>query len=292
MQMAPPRQMAETAIAASVELSGRAIAADPALLGTLPPGTAVYLVDTGETAVADWAAACRAVTAAGLDAVPHIACRRIREAGEISARLAAMAEAGARDALVIGGDIAVPAGPFPDSLTLLESGLLARHGFTRYAIAGHPEGSPDIPPAALLDALHRKIAHARRSGAAIRLVTQFGFDAGALIAWAARLAADGITVPVHAGVAGPAGMARLLRYAALCGVRASLSFALKRGTALASLATGYDPEPHARAIEAAWRAGRAGHLAQLHVYPFGGIAETARWLAGRGSWPALPRSTR
>ena len=110
------------------------------------------------------------------------------------------------------------------------------------------------------------------------MVTQFGFDPEATIRWAERLAGVGIRLPIHVGVAGPTSMTRLLKYAALCGVRASASFALKRGAALTSLMGGYSPDPYARAIE------RSGHVTQLHVYAFGGLAATARWLIGRGSW--------
>lgn len=270
---------------ATIELSARSIAADPDALRLIPAATRVYLVDAGDGPASQWADACLRLVRAGLEPVPHIACRRIRSRQEIEDRLKAMTEAaGICDALVIGGDIAQPAGPFASSMDLLGTGILERHGIGRIGIAGHPEGSPDVAPAAIVDALHRKIEFGARNGLDIRLVTQFGFDPDATIRWAERLAAEGIRLPIHVGVAGPTSMTRLLKFAALCGVRASASFALKRGAALASLMGGYSPEPYARAIERSGRPGDAGPIKQLHVYAFGGLTATARWLAERGSW--------
>lgn len=270
---------------ATIELSARSIAADPDSLRLIPEATRVYLVDGGDDPSSQWAEACLRLVRAGLEPVPHIACRRLRSHQDIDERLKAMAvAAGIRDVLVIGGDIGRPLGPFASSMDLLATGLLERHGIGKLGIAGHPEGSPDVAPADIVDALHRKIDFGVRTGLEIRLVTQFGFDPDATIRWAARLAEEGIRLPIHVGVAGPTSMTRLLKYAALCGVRASASFALKRGAALASLMGSYSPEPYASAIERGARSGGASLVRQLHVYAFGGLPATARWLIGRGSW--------
>ena len=276
---------------ASIELSPRAIAKDPGSVKLIPPGTRTYIVDAGDTSVPDWAAACLALARAGLVPVPHIACRRLRSREEIDERLAAMVRAAnVDDALVIGGDIAKPAGPFASSMDLLATGLLERHAIRHIGVAGHPEGSPDIPPAAVVDALHWKIAFAARTGIDLRLVTQFNFDADAAVAWSERLRAEGIRVPIHLGVAGPTTMTRLMKYAALCGVRTSLSFALKRKAALTSLLGNYAPDPHVRAIESGVLSNEQSLIRQLHVYAFGGLPDAAEWLAGRGSWEARSKA--
>ena len=46
--------------------------------------------------------------------------------------------------LVIGGDLGTPLGPYPDALSVIDSGLLPDHGVREVAIAGYPEGHPDI----------------------------------------------------------------------------------------------------------------------------------------------------
>ena len=274
---------------ASIELSPRGIARDPGSVSLIPPGTRTYIVDAGDTSAPEWAAACLALARAGLVPVPHIACRRLRSLEEIDERLTAMVRAAnVDDVLVIGGDIAKPAGPFASSMDLLAMGLLGRHGIRHIGVAGHPEGSPDISPAAVVDALHWKIDFAARTGVDLRLVTQFNFDADAAVAWSERLRAEGIRVPIHLGVAGPTTMTRLMKYAALCGVRTSLSFALKRKAALTSLLGNYAPDPHVRAIESGVLSNEQSLIRQLHVYAFGGLPDAAEWLAGRGSWE--PRS--
>ena len=53
------------------------------------------------------------------------------------------------------------------------------------------------------------------------MITQFGFDAGQVLAWLAELRARGLTVPVRVGVPGPAAVRTLLAAAAKCDVRVS-----------------------------------------------------------------------
>ena len=56
---------------------------------------------------------------------------------------------------------------------------------------------------------------------AVHIVTQFCFDAQAILHWIGRLREFGIEHPVRIGLAGPTNLATLLRYAKRCGVRAS-----------------------------------------------------------------------
>ena len=53
------------------------------------------------------------------------------------------AEAGVDEVLIIGGGVDQPVGAFDNSLQVLETGLLQKHGIRRVGVAGHPEGSPD-----------------------------------------------------------------------------------------------------------------------------------------------------
>ena len=68
-------------------------------------------------------------------------------------------------------------------MQLLETGLFDRYGFTSIGVAGHPEGSPDIPDAALKQALAWKNGFAERTAAQLYITTQFCFDAAPVIAW-------------------------------------------------------------------------------------------------------------
>jgi methylenetetrahydrofolate reductase (NADPH) len=117
----------------------------------------------------------------------------------------------------------------------------------------------------------------------MRIVTQFGFDANKFIAWAEGIKAAGVDLPVHLGVAGPAKITTLLKFAAMCGVGNSLSFLKKRGGALMTMAAGFDPDEIVKPIEANWQSGNSP-IAQIHVFPFGGMKKSAEWLATRGTW--------
>ncbi len=272
-------------LAASVEVTPKQIEKDPSVLDLIPPATRTYLVDIGAMSAASWGQVAQTLVRKGLEPVPHIAARRLESREALEERLSAMVnEAGVRDVLLIAGGPGEANGPFGSSMDVLETGLLDGYGIRRIAVAGHPEGSPDISDAAIGEALAWKAAFAERTNADMRITTQFGFDAEAALAWARGLQAGGITLPIHLGVAGPASIKSLLKYSAMCGVRASTAFAFKRGSQIASLLTSYSPEPYVQPIEAHVAADDSALIQQIHVFPFGGLAETQRWLVGRGSW--------
>ena len=73
------------------------------------------------------------------------------------------------------------------------------------------------------------------------LATQFAFDAKPIIAWADRLSAAGITLPVHIGIAGPAKLQTLIKFAIACGVGPSLKVLQKRAMDVTKLLLPYEP---------------------------------------------------
>ena len=215
--------------------------------------------------------------AAGFEPVPHIAVRNFASAAEFDRIIAQLAgEAGVRRVLVIAGDRGEPAGPFHDARDAIDSGLLQRRGIVEIAIAGYPEGHPRLSQHELDRALAQKIEIAEQVGLAVHIVTQFGFNAEAILAWIVRLRDFGIEHPVRIGLAGPTNMATLLRYAARCGVRASAQ-GLAHGAGLMKQFFGMSaPDGLVRALAQSRADGRLGRVAP-HFFSFGGIAATARW---------------
>ncbi|MEO0798317.1 MAG: methylenetetrahydrofolate reductase [Pseudomonadota bacterium] len=286
-----PELISPLKLAASVEVTPKQVEKDPAILEMIPPATRTYLVDLGTMSDGEWATLVGKVAQAGLEPVPHIAARRLRSRDALASRLKAMSDAaGVRDALVIAGGAGDPEGPFASSMAALETGLFQDAGLTRIGVAGHPEGSPDIGELEIAQALDWKQTFARESGVDVRIVTQFGFDADAALKWTDNLKAAGITLPIHLGVAGPASIKSLLKYAAMCGVRASSAFAFKRGSAIASLLTSYSPEPFVVPVESHVATNADATVQQLHIFPFGGLSEARRWLVDRGSWDQNARA--
>jgi methylenetetrahydrofolate reductase (NADPH) len=282
---AHPSSSSAGRIPSSIEVTTKQVLESRELPGLFPAGERVYLPDLGSTDSAAFAAAARRLRDLGYEPVPHIAARRLTTKASLEKRLALLADdAGVSDVLVIGGGRPRPAGDFDSSLAVLATGLLDRYRIQDIGVAGHPEGNPDFPEDVAIAALRLKQAFGERSGARVRVVTQFGFDPQRAIEWATALSRHGIDLPVHVGVAGPAKLTTLLKYAATCGVGSSIDFLKKRAFSIAALATNQSPETVVGPIEHHWRSYADSAIKQIHVFPFGGIEKAAEWLRARGSW--------
>ncbi|MFN6984556.1 methylenetetrahydrofolate reductase [Rhizobium oryzihabitans] len=273
-------------IHASIEASPTQVLGPASLAGLFPQGVRVYLTDTGAASQARLVDAASHLRELGYNPVPHLAARRISSRTDFEEQVKRLAgEAGVSDVLVVGGGVDRPAGPFVSSMDMLSTGIFDRCGINHIAIAGHPEGSPDFSEETAMAALRLKRDFGERTDATMRIVTQFGFDPARFITWAEGLAASGIDLPVHIGVSGPAKITTLLKYAALCGVGNSIAYLKKNALSLTTLAKGHSPESIVGPIERHWQANPKGPIRQIHVFPFGGLQNSADWLVGRGSWP-------
>lgn len=222
-------------------------------------------------------AACR-VRDAGFIPVPHISARRLHSVGELDAFLAALTDSACVDRVfVVAGDIAEPEGPFRDALSVIRSGVLARHGIEQVGIAGYPEGHPDISGAALERALYDKLETLEAAGQSAWIATQFGFDAEPVLDWLTALRTQ-TAVPVRIGVAGPASIKALLRFAARCGVGVSAKVMAKYGLSLTQLLGSAGPGPLIEELSERLIPEVHGEV-RLHFYPFGGLEKTADWIA-------------
>ncbi|MET0681108.1 MAG: methylenetetrahydrofolate reductase [Burkholderiales bacterium] len=261
---------------ASIETSTRNLAEIDGYATWLPAGSDVFAAWLPGTPYHHLVSVAKRLRQAGLNPVPHIAARRL--ANEDAARefLALLRdEARVTRALLVAGDSRVPVGPFDSSLALLETGLLEAHGIRSVGIAGYPERHPRIAAAALDAARDRKLAYAAANGIDAFIVSQFCFDPGAIVGWVERLRSRGVTVPVRVGVAGIATIRTLLNYARRCGIGNSIRALGAEPISLPRLLTQQGPEKLVRRLAAA-EAGAS--VAGLHCFPFGGFAQTARWL--------------
>ena len=271
------RRVTELLSVASIEISPHDKLAGEGLCDFFAPGRIVFVNHPASATGGEIVAACIRLRRAGFVPVPHIAARRLKSIDDaVDFLLRATDEADIAEALLIGGDPSWPAGPFRDSLSLLESGLLECHGLDRVLFAGYPEGHPHITQAALDKALTAKLTLAAQRGLDPAIVTQFGFEAPPIQAWVARLRARGIACPVRIGLAGPASVVALVRFAVRCGVGNSLR-ALARGhTAFARILTEATPDALIDGLVAGETDG--GAIDGLHIFMFGGVARTAAWL--------------
>ena len=268
----------------SIEALPRAAALGTGPREMLPAGTRIYIAHVPGTPIADMVAAARHLRAQGFPVMPHVPARLIDTRSTLEDWLGRYREAGVDEALVIAGDVPVPAGDYRSAIELLESGLFDRLGFTRLHVAGHPEGSRDIDPDGGTRAADEAVLWKDRfaqdgTDCAMALVTQFAFDPVPIIAWASRLQDLGATLPVHVGVAGPADLPTLIRFALRCGVGPSLSVLKKRARDLTRLVRPYAPDDLVAALDAFKQTRPDSNIERIHLFPFGGIAASARWAA-------------
>lgn len=263
----------------SIEVTPAIAAKHASLADLLPAGTRVYVAFVpGEDHRSVIATAAR-LRREGLVPVPHFPARSIVDRAQLEDYLrGATTEAGVDEVLVIGGGLDQPRGAFSGTLALLETGLFEAYGIRTIGLAGHPEGQRELRAPGAAMTLEQKLAYARQTSAAVRLVTQFTFEAEPLIAWEGMIRAAGSDLPIHVGVPGPATVKSLLNYARLCGIGNSMRVLTRQAGNLLKLASLSYPDGLITAL--------ARHRAQephcrferLHFYPFGGLARTARWL--------------
>ncbi|HWE18635.1 MAG TPA: hypothetical protein VG758_15845 [Hyphomicrobiaceae bacterium] len=244
----------------------------------IPQGTSVSITFlAGETAPARVAAAKQA-RRYGFLPRPHISARRIASAAELESFLAELAAQAQIDcAFVVAGDMGQAAGPYFDALAVIKSGLLGKHGVRHAGIAGYPDGHPNLSEAVLWQALRDKHQALTDLGHSYDIVTQFGFDAKPVLDWLKKLRDAGIAAPVRVGVPGPASIKTLLRFAARCGVGASASVMAKYGVSITKLVTTAGPDALITELAGGIDPAQHGEVF-LHVYPFGGLAKSARWV--------------
>lgn len=254
----------------------------------IAPGTQIAVAFLPNEDMDSRIAAARHIRELGFEPMPHLSARRIASRDELVRMVERVAaEAGVTRMFLVAGDPPEPAGPFEDVLSMLRTGVFEANGIRSVGIAGHPEGHPAMDRAELDHFMDLKIADIAARGMDARLVTQFSFDAEALSSWLARQRARGIDIPVRLGVPGPAGIKRLLRYAAFCGVASSASVLRKYGISITRLMGSTGPDRLMDELMPAI-AGDAMQPVHLHFYPFGGLAATARWIAENGG--AIPAS--
>ena len=223
---------------------------------------------------------CGRLREAGFNPVPHLTARNFVSRDAFDAHLGRLADrAGVTRVLVIAGDVDRPRGPFATSLDLFETNLLRKHGIVSVLLAGHPEGHPAVSHETMSAALADKIAFAHAAGLDVQIVTQFGFDATAILNWLVRIRGLGIDAPVRIGVAGPASTASLVKFAVRCGVGNSIRALQTRGATLGKLMGETRPDALLQALVAGWVDARVGVISGIHLYMFGGSARTAKWLS-------------
>ena len=209
--------LAELLAAGSLEISPRELHRAEEVAALLPAGTCAYIPSLAGLPLARTLETVAAIRKTGLDPVPHVSARRIRDRDEFKSFLKdASSRHGVHRVLLIGGDEAKPRGPYQDSLQILEEGTLAECGVREFGVAGYPEGHPKIPALVLEESLKKKIKIAGEQQLGLYVLTQFCFSPARMVEFCAKLARSAPEIPVYVGVAGPTDPVALARYAQRC----------------------------------------------------------------------------
>jgi methylenetetrahydrofolate reductase (NADH) len=210
--------------------------------------------------------------AAGLRAIPHLSARMIRDRAHLVAVLDRLEECGIDRAFVVGGDADEP-GEFLDGLSLLramaEMGRLPKE----LGCPCYPQGHPDIPDAALAQALRDKAELVQY------MTTQLCFDPKAIASFIAARRAEGNTLAVKLGIPGVAEIPKLLSISARIGVKDASKFVTRNVRFVGELLKSggvYRPKALLRDL-APLIADPAANVIGLHVYTFNNVPATEGW---------------
>jgi len=263
---------------ASIEINVQDLEQLDASRSHLAPGKKIYVSHLPRQSWSETERACRAVHGAGFDPVPHIPVRLLPDAASLDRLLGELVQsAEVREVLLIAGDYPRALGPYSTVVDVLRSGLLDRHGLRRVSLAGHPEGHPKVALDEIRRAEYEKAALAHLAGLDVTFLTQFFFESAPFLAWTQELRSRGVRARIVGGLAGPASVATLFRFAMRCGVGPSIRALGARPSSLMKLATDHGPETVLRELASAYSGNRAG-FDGVHLFCFGGFLRTCEWL--------------
>ncbi|UWQ93363.1 methylenetetrahydrofolate reductase [Rhodobacteraceae bacterium M382] len=277
----------------SIEVMPRTAAKVDSFRDLLPEGTRVYIAHIEGTPIEEMVDTAKRLNAEGYPVMPHFPARIIKDQATLADWINRyQGEADVKQALLLAGGVANPHGAFHSSMQLLETGLFDKAGFENLHVAGHPEGNKDIDPDGstknVAEALQWKQQFSERTDAKMALATQFAFEAGPIIEWANAVKAAGVDIPIHIGIAGPAKLQTLIKFAIACGVGPSLKVLQKRAMDVSKLLLPYEPTDVLTELAAHKAANPDFNITNVHFFPLGGIKTNANWAINNGGASAKP----
>ncbi|WP_415271395.1 methylenetetrahydrofolate reductase [Candidatus Pelagibacter sp. Uisw_121] len=228
-------------------------------LDTLPPVKDVYVTMLPGGDYKDTANQTAALVKKGFNPVPHFPARSITNDDQLKDYIARCKDVGAKQALVIGGS-REPVGKFDSSIQILETGFFDG---IKIGIAGHPEGSQDISDKELEKAMIDKKPYADY------IVTQWLLESQPIVDFISKQ-----SVPVHVGITGPMKITSLIKFANIVGAKNSINFLKSNFSKALDLLKPKDPNELIGKVKE--------FTGNFHIYTFGGLKETNKWLKENG----------
>ena len=259
----------------------------------LPENTRVYIAHIEGTPIDDMVKTAKRLAKDGFATMPHFPARIIKDKATLNEWISRyQGEAGVNQALLLAGGVSKPHGEFESSMSLLETGLFDKANFKNIHIAGHPEGNKDIDPDGTTvnvdAALKWKQNYKSKTDVKMAIATQFAFEAGPIIEWANSIKNAGIDIPIHIGIAGPAKLQTLIKFAIACGVGPSLKVLQKRATDVTKLLLPYEPTEVLSQLADHKANNPDFNIKSVHFFPLGGIKTNAKWITENCGTSGIP----
>ncbi len=248
----------------------------------LPKGTYVYIAHLEGTQIEAMVKTANRLLESGFNVVPHFPARLIKNRATLEEWIKQYSDIGITKALILAGSSSKAIGDFESSMDLLATELYDKYKFNEIFCAGHPEGNKDIDMNGsdqnLMTALRWKNDFFQQTRTKWSLTTQFCFDVEPIRLWEKRLSEEGIIVPINIGVAGPAKLQTMIKYAILCGVGPSMKVLEKRAKDLTKLLLPYSPAKFLTELSQYKDENKKSNINSIHFFPLGGIQKTTEFL--------------
>jgi methylenetetrahydrofolate reductase (NADPH) len=267
----------------SIEVMPRTAAKIESFNDILPKNTRIYIAHIEGVPIQEMTSTAKRIQSEGFVVIPHFPARIIENKVILEDWIKAyQEEANIDQALILAGGVDKPHGIFENSMQLVETELFSKYNFKNLYFAGHPEGNKDIDPDGteknVNDALVWKQKLNERTDINLALTTQFCFDSKPVIKWANELNKNGINIPIHIGVAGPAKLQTLIKFSIACGVGASLKVLHKRAKDIKKLLLPFEPNEFLETLALHKKNNPDFNITNIHFFPLGGIKTTSNWI--------------
>ena len=267
----------------SIEVMPRTAAKIENFNDILPKNTRIYIAHIEGVPIQEMISTAKRIQSEGFVVIPHFPARIIENKVILEDWIKAyQEEANIDQALILAGGVDKPHGIFENSMQLVETELFNKYNFKNLYFAGHPEGNKDIDPDGteknVTDALVWKQKLNERTDINLALTTQFCFDSKPVIKWANELNKNGINIPIHIGVAGPAKLQTLIKFSIACGVGASLKVLHKRAKDIKKLLLPFEPNEFLETLALHKKNNPDFNITNIHFFPLGGIKTTSNWI--------------
>ena len=241
----------------------------PDAIQQLPANARVSVTASPVKPLEDTLDVCAELLDLGHRPIPHLAARKVADAAHLRSLAERIKQLGLSEIFCIAD--------YPDAMSLLRPLLdISAGDITAVGVSSYPDGHGFIDDSALHEALISKQELFDEAGIKGHASTQMCFSTDTIVSWLTSQRAEGLTMPVHLGVAGVVDRAKLIRMGMRLGVGASLRYVQKNRTGLLKLfsSVGYNPsdviDPLADEFESLGIEG-------LHMFTFNQVAATQRW---------------